>query len=161
MICGDSRAELPVLAKAEEEFDLLLTDVPYWRMDRAEKSKGKYKRVGEGERARRQTKLGAFNGKCYESKEHWLEEMAAVFAAAVPLLKDKGYLVVFIGDMYHSGRYHFLSSELASVLADLGLIPKANLIWYDVSKSLHIYGYQYEYIPSMIHQNILLFRKQP
>jgi hypothetical protein len=34
------------------------------------------------------------------------------------------------------------------------------LIWYDVSKSLHIYGYQYEYIPSMIHQNILVFRKE-
>jgi adenine-specific DNA methylase/DNA modification methylase len=130
MICGDSRAELPVLAKDGEEFDLLLTDVPYWRMDRAEKSKGKYKRVGEGQRERRQTKLVAFNRRCYESKEHWLEEMTAVFAAAVPLLKDKGYLVVFIGDMYHSGRYHFLSSELAAVLTDLGLIPKANLIWY-------------------------------
>jgi hypothetical protein len=62
--------------------------------------------------------------------------------------------------MYHSGRYHFLSSDLASALTGLGLIPKANLIWYDVSKSLHIYGYQYEYIPSMIHQNILVFRKQ-
>jgi len=160
MICGDSRAELPVLAKNEEEFDLLLTDVPYWHMDRAEKSSGKYKRVGEGQRELRQSKLAVFNRNSYESKEHWLEEMAAVFAAAVPLLKNKGYLVVFIGDMYHSGRYHFLSSDLASVLTGLGLIPKANLIWYDVSKSLHIYGYQYEYIPSMIHQNILVFRKQ-
>lgn len=160
MICGDSRAELPVLAKNEEEFDLLLTDVPYWHMDRAEKSNGKYKRVGEGQRELRRSKLAAFNRNNYESKEHWLEEMAAVFAEAVPLLKDKGYLVVFIGDMYHSGRYHFLSSDLASALTGLGLIPKANLIWYDVSKSLHIYGYQYEYIPSMIHQNILVFRKQ-
>jgi len=159
MICGDSRAELPVLADTEEEFDLLLTDVPYWRMDRAEKSSGKYKRVGEGQRELRQSKLAAFNGNSYGSKEQWLQEMAAVFAAAVPLLKDKAYLVAFIGDMYHSGRYHFLSSDLASVLTGLGLIPKANLIWYDVSKSLHIYGYQYEYIPSMIHQNILVFRK--
>jgi len=129
-------------------------------MDRAEKSNGKYKRVGEGQRELRRSKLAAFNRNNYESKEHWLGEMAAVFAEAVPLLKDKGYLVVFIGDMYHSGRYHFLSSDLASALTGLGLIPKANLIWYDVSKSLHIYGYQYEYIPSMIHQNILVFRKQ-
>jgi hypothetical protein len=29
-----------------------------------------------------------------------------------------------------------------------------------VSKKLHLYGYQYSYIPSMIHQNVLVFRKE-
>ena len=28
---------------------------------------------------------------------------------------------------------------------------KANLIWYDVSKKLHLYGCQYAFIPSLIH----------
>jgi len=161
MICGDSRIVLQDLAREGREFDLICTDVPYWGMDRARKSKGSYKRVGEEQRKARQTKLTAFNRSSYESKEQWLEQMTGIFASAVALLKERGYLVVFIGDMYNGGRYHFLSSDLAAILTDLGLIPKANLIWYDVSKSLHIYGYQYEYIPSMIHQNILVFRKEP
>ena len=41
-----------------------------------------------------------------------------------------------------------------------GLVWKANLVWYDVSKKLHLYGYQYSYIPSLIHQNVLVFRKE-
>jgi hypothetical protein len=84
--------------------------------------------------------------------------MREVFAGCLPLLKPGAYVVVFIGDMYHDGRFHFLAAELASLLEALGLVPKANLIWYDVSKTLHVYGYQYEFIPSMIHQNILVLR---
>ena len=162
MICGDSRDVLRELAaEASEGFDLVLTDVPYWDMDRAVKSKGKYKRVGEAQRPSRRSKLGVFNQGGYRSKEHWLEEVARIFGASICLLKRGGYVLVFIGDMYNGGRYHFLSSDLAQALCGLGLIPKASLIWYDVSKSLHVYGYQYEYIPSMIHQNILVFRKEP
>jgi len=161
MICGDSRTVLEELAPEGRVFDLILTDVPYWAMDKARRSKGSYKRVGQEQRQARQSKLAAFNRRCYGSKEQWLSEMAGIFASASNLLKQRGYLVVFIGDMYNGGRYHFLSSDLAAILTELGLIPKANLIWYDVSKSLHIYGYQYEYIPSMIHQNILVFRKEP
>jgi adenine-specific DNA methylase/DNA modification methylase len=160
MICGDSRAVLQDLTREDRVFDLVLTDVPYWGMDRARRSKGRYKRVGQQQKQARQSKLGAFNRNSYESKDQWFDEMTAIFASAHALLKERGYLVVFIGDMYNGGRYHFLSSDLAAILGRLGLIPKANLIWYDVSKSLHIYGYQYEYIPSMIHQNILVFRKQ-
>ena len=160
MICGDSRIVLDRLAGEGLSFDLILTDVPYWRMDRAQKSRGRYKRVGEEQRSARRSKLTVFNQTSYPSKDQWLREMSGVFARSAELLKHRGYLVVFIGDMYNGGRYHFLSADLASVLCELGLIPKANLIWYDVSKSLHIYGYQYEYIPSMIHQNILVFRKE-
>ena len=81
-----------------------------------------------------------------------------VFAASLPHLRRGAYVVSFIGDMYHDGRFHFLAADLSALLESLGLTPKANLIWYDVSKSLHVYGYQYEFIPSMIHQNVLVFR---
>ena len=103
--------------------------------------------------------LQAFNDREPRSKEEWLEGLQAVFAAAISLLEPRAYLAVFIGDMYHGGRLHFLSAELAAALEALGLTLKANLIWYDVSKSLHVYGYQYEFIPSMIHQSILVLRK--
>ena len=77
------------------------------------------------------------------------------------LLKIDGYLVTFIGDMYRDNEYHCLSAELAGELARIpGLVWKANLVWYDVSKRLHLYGYQYAYIPSLIHQNILVFRRE-
>ena len=70
-------------------------------------------------------------------------------------------ILSFIGDMYVEGEYHCLSAELANRLSNIGSIEwQANLIWYDVSKRLHIYGYQYRYIPSFIHQNILVFRKK-
>ena len=64
--------------------------------------------------------------------------------------------------MYLGGVYHPLSAELGAMLSETEpLVWKANLIWYDVSKKLHIYGYRYRYIPSMIHQNVLVFRKEP
>jgi hypothetical protein len=63
--------------------------------------------------------------------------------------------------MYRDNEYHCLSAELAGVLCRLpGLVWKADLVWYDVSKKLHLYGYQYSYIPSLIHQNILVFRRE-
>jgi DNA modification methylase len=157
--CGDSRDKLRDLAAEGLRFDLLLTDVPYWRMDQARRSTGAFKRVGEAQRPRRASKLQAFNDREPRSKEEWLEGLQAVFGAALGLLEPRAYVAVFIGDMYHGGRLHFLSAELAAALEALGLTLKANLIWYDVSKSLHVYGYQYEFIPSMIHQSILVLRK--
>jgi len=159
LICGDSREKLGELAAEGLRFDLLLTDVPYWRMDKARRSTGAFKRVGQEQRPRRTSKLQAFNDLEPRSKEEWLAGLQAVLGAALGLLEPRAYLAVFIGDMYHEGRFHFLSAELAGALERLGLTLKANLIWYDVSKSLHVYGYQYEFIPSMIHQSILVARK--
>ncbi len=164
-VCGDSRT---VLKEFEEEsFDLVLTDVPYWNMDRRRRSKGKFKRADGPAVERRRSRLSPFTADeaaadvtGMEGKEAWLATMRDVFAASLRLLRPRQYLVVFIGDMYHSGRYHMLSAELAWLLESLGLVLKANLIWYDVAKKLHVYGYRYEFIPSMIHQNILVLRKE-
>ncbi len=160
LICGNSRQVQPQLAAEGLVFDFILTDVPYWRMDKAEKSKGRYKKAGEASKENRKSRLSPFEQVSYQSKAEWLSELRGVFSKAVPLLKTSGYLAVFIGDMYNQGRYYFLSADLACMLEDIGLTLKANIVWYDVSKSLHVYGYQYQYIPSMIHQNILVLRKE-
>ena len=158
-IAGDSRAVLPTLAG--RVFDLVLTDVPYWKMDRAPRSRGSWKRVGEPSRPVRASRLADFGAGDYPDKGEWLASMGEIFAAAAALLRPGGYLVTFIGDMYRDNEYHCLSAELAGVLARVpGLVWKANLVWYDVSKRLHLYGYQYAYIPSLIHQNILVFRRE-
>jgi DNA modification methylase len=158
-ICGDSLVGLSRIAG--RVFDFVLTDVPYWKMDKAPRSRGTFKRVGEKARSARESGLSPFDGIVYDSKASWLSSMSGVFAAASGLLKPKGYLATFIGDMYRDTTYHCLSSELAGVISRIpGLSWKANIVWYDVSKKLHLYGYQYSYIPSLIHQNILVFRKE-
>jgi DNA modification methylase len=165
-IRGDSREVLPGLAP--ESFDFLLTDVPYWDMDKRRRSTGKFKRAGGAATERRSSKLNRFAAEEQEAPpsvgigglDDWLETMATVFGHAERLLRPRAYMAVFIGDMYHSGRYHPLSAHLMGVLErHTGMIMKANLIWYDVSKKLNVYGYRYEFIPSMIHQNILVYRK--
>lgn len=168
-LCGDSRTLLPVLPAAEP-FDFLLTDVPYWDMDRRRRSTGKFKRAGGQAHERRQSKLTRFADQSTDEiaddapatglggLTEWQAAMRDVFGLSVRLLKPKAYLAVFIGDMYHSGQYHPLSHYLTEILTGLGLTMKANLVWYDVAKKLNIYGYRYEFIPSMVHQNILVFR---
>jgi DNA modification methylase len=156
---GDARDVLRGLAG--RCFDCILTDVPYWKMDTAARSRGTFKRVGERARPARASKLSPFHGAPYASKAEWLERMREIFALASDLLKQNGYLVTFIGDMYRENRYHCLSAELAAALSSIPRLAwKANIVWYDVSKKLHLYGYQYSYIPSLIHQNILVFRKE-
>ena len=158
-IVGDSRTVLPGLSG--RAFDCILTDVPYWSMDSVSRSRGTYKKVGSAARPVRASKLSAFKHGSFGSKEEWLERMAEIFGLSAGLLKPSGYLLTFIGDMYRDNQYHCLSAELAGALARIpGLVWKASLVWYDVSKKLHLYGYQYSYIPSLIHQNILVFRRE-
>jgi DNA modification methylase len=155
---ADARTALTALS---DSVDLVLTDVPYWKMDKAPRSKGTFKRVGQKASPARKSRLSAFMGAGYASKEEWLAVMREVFERSTALLAPKGYLATFIGDMYRDNRYHCLSAELAMELQKIpGLAWKANIVWYDVSKKLHLYGYQYSYIPSLIHQNILVFRKE-
>lgn len=160
MICGDSLDKLDAYVDQGRQFDFVLTDVPYWNMDSVKRSKGKFKRVGEKAIEVRKTKLRAFPAAQFKSKQEWLEQLSLIFEKTAMVLKKNHYLAVFIGDMYNKKQYHFLSADLADLLRSLKLTMKANIVWYDVSKSLHIYGYLYEYIPSMIHQNVLIFRNE-
>jgi DNA modification methylase len=157
MRVGDSKE----LLKKEKEasFDFILTDVPYWNMDKVSRSNGKFKKTGQEGKEKNKSNLSRFNYEVNQTKGEWLNDMEYIFSLCLPLLKNNGYLAIFIGDMYRNGKYHFLSSDLASVIEKIGFTPKANLIWYDVSNKLQIYGYLYDFIPSMIHQNILIFKK--
>ncbi len=157
-LVGDCRE---VLTTIEGPVDFLLTDVPFWNMDTAKRSNGKFKRVGQpvADGTLRKA-LRPFHPSSAQDKETWLELMREVFTACRSLVRPNGYAAVMIGDMYQDGRYHMLSADLASCLQDIGWTLKANLIWYDVSKQLHLYAYRYAFIPSMMHQNILILRNE-
>jgi len=148
---GDANDKLKDISK--ESIDFVITDVPYWIMDQLTKT-----RSGSADR---QSKLSKFNDKDLQTKEEWLCEMKSIFVNAYPTLKQNGYMAVFIGDMYRGKEYHFLSAELAKTISEIpGFVLKSDIIWHDDSKMLHIYGYPFAYIPSLIHQHILIFRKE-
>ncbi|OLZ40492.1 DNA methylase [Natrinema saccharevitans] len=161
----------------DDSVDLLLTDVPYWHMDELEQTRN--------ERRTRESNLGSFDGPAaddaddesaggdadstsreagstddeWETKADWLEDMAAKFDRFTDAVTPDGHVVVFIGDMYREQSYEFLAADLARAIESAApLTLSANLIWYDPTKDLHVYGYPFSFVPSMVHQNVLVFR---
>jgi hypothetical protein len=132
--------------------DFLLTDVPYWDMDKVEQTRN--------EAETRDSKLGEFDEDDHQSKADWLDEMEAHFERFRRVVEPEGYVAVFIGDMYREQSYNMLSADLADRIEAAGYTLKANLIWYDPAKDLHVYGYPFAFVPSMVHQNILVFRNE-
>jgi len=137
---------------SKNSVDFILTDVPYWNMDKVEKTRSK---------VAAKSNLSRFNRKEIQTKQKWLDDLTEIFNLCYGVLKNRKYLAIFIGDMYRGKKYHILSADLANAIKEkTKFILKANLIWYDVSKNLHVYGQPHAFIPSMIHQNILIFRKE-
>ncbi|QSW99506.1 DNA methyltransferase [Haloterrigena alkaliphila] len=96
-----------------------------------------------------------------QSKDEWLADMAAKFERFADAVAPGGHLVVFIGDMYREQSYEFLSADLAQAIESTAPVTlAANLIWYDPTKELHVYGYPFSFVPSMVHQNVLVFRPE-
>lgn len=166
LIHGDSRETLKnFIDKNRKEFDFILTDVPYWKMDVVEKSKGTYKKVGEDSKGiySEKSKLSRFSSdsRYFErTKEDWESLINDVFSECFNLLKPGRYCAVFIGNMYHKGQYFLLNADIARILSQIGFILKGEIIWYDVNKKLHLYGISYSWIPSIVHQFIMIFRKE-
>lgn len=149
MIAGDCKILIKEIP--DTSIDFVLTDVPYWSMDKVSKTRSKRAPVSH---------LSLFDYRAPQTKEEWLKEMQIIFKECQRVLRHKGYLAIFIGDMYRGKRFNMLGAELAQAIENEHLVLKANLIWYDVSKNLHVFGYPSAFIPSMIHQNILVLRKE-
>ena len=151
-ICGDS---LYILDTVENEsVDFILTDVPYWNIDTSKHTRSK---------KAAKSKLGSFeNDTVNQSKEEWLSLMVSIIKKSVDKLKKNCYMAIFIGDIYKEQEYHILSAELSMALKSNihNIKMKSNIIWVDNSKSLHVFGYPFTYVPSLIHQNILIFKKE-
>ena len=159
--CADLIESVP-----DDSVDLLLTDVPYWNMDRLDQTRNP--------RETRESKLEAFDGRESadgaderdgheergpRTKREWLADMGRKFERFCEAVRADGYVLVFIGDMYREQSFEFLSAELARTIDERAPVTlKADLIWYDPSKDLHVYGYPYAFVPSMVHQHVLVFR---
>ncbi len=169
-LVGDSRF---IVSKAikDNSIDLILTDVPYWAMDKLQKTRGRFSRAGEHSRDKLHSSLHKFDQTAILTIEEWLDVLENVFTSCYSKLITGKYLVVFIGNMYRTiqqikdgkirkvGKYLFLSSMLAKVLLNIGYRFQNEIIWYAPDKALHVFGYPFSYIPSIVHQNILVFKK--
>ena len=87
--------------------------------------------------------------------------MERVFGEVGRVLRDGGYAVVIVRDAYQDGRYVFTGSDLAARAASVGLVPKGDLIWYQAGTRLRPYGYPRAFVPNIVHQHILVLRREP
>ena len=90
----------------------------------------------------------------------FLDRMKTVFGELYRVLRDRRYAVVIVRDAYQAGRYLFTGSDLAARAADVGFIPKGDLIWYQAGSRLRPYGYPRSFVPNIVHQHVLVLRKE-
>jgi hypothetical protein len=90
----------------------------------------------------------------------FLDRMGDAFGELHRVLRDGRYAVVIVRDAYQGGRYVFTGSDLAERAARTGLVPKGDLIWYQAGTRLRPYGYPRAFVPNIVHQHILVLRKE-
>ena len=90
----------------------------------------------------------------------FLGRMETVFSELYRVLREGRYAVVIVRDAYQGGRYLFTGSDLAARAGAAGFIPKGDLIWYQAGTRLRPYGYPRSFVPNIVHQHILVLRKE-
>ncbi|MHA1448118.1 MAG: DNA methyltransferase [Candidatus Hodarchaeales archaeon] len=163
-IVADSEVELEKLTN--DKFQLILTDVPYWEMDKLKKTRGKFSKAGEPSQGKLPSSLNKFNYEQPKSIREWMTILENVFDKCKGKLDTGGYLIVFIGNMYRNiienkkkiGKYLPLSGMLAEKIRELGYVQLKEITWYSPDRKLGVYGYPFVYIPSIVDQRILVFQ---
>ena len=159
LMVGDALAVLPTLA--DESVDFVATDPPYNIQLRLTMAGGPLAET----HANRRTDYAMIsdapadlaNAADYPT---FLERMGTVFGELYRVLRDGRYAVVIVRDAYQDGRYVFTGSDLAAKAAAVGFVPKGDLIWYQAGTRLRPYGYPRAFVPNIVHQHILVLRKE-
>lgn len=96
------------------------------------------------------------------SGDMFLSKLKESVELALPYIKFRGYVVLFIKDLQPSKKEPNLLH--ADVVNELNTIPnlyyKGMKIWADESTKLYPYGYPFSFVSNQIHQYILVFRKE-
>jgi DNA modification methylase len=152
---GDALALLPLMDAASVDF--VATDPPY----NLQMAGGPLAKV----HANRRTDYAMIT----ESSEDlanavdypaFLRRMETVFSDLYRVLREGRYAVVIVRDAYQGGRYLFTGSDLAARAGAVGFVPKGDLIWYQAGTRLRPYGYPRTFVPNIVHQHILVLRKE-
>ena len=141
-----------------EKFSLIAIDPPYGDMMNREKT-------GEAAKKKQDRSATPFTSMSEDLGNLNIEQFYPLFKSSVeealPLLKTKGHVVVFIKDLQPDKANTNLLH--ARVIEDLNSIESLQYlgtkIWADQSVNLYPYGYPYAYVANQIHQYIMIFRK--
>ncbi len=160
MRLGDALALLPMIA--DGSIDLVATDPPYNLQLPMTMAGG----VLAETHANRRTDYAMVTDSADDfanSADYptFLGQMERVFGEVERVLRPGGYAVVIVRDAYQDGRYVFTGSDLAGRASAVGLVPKGDLIWYQAGTRLRPYGYPRAFVPNIVHQHILVLRREP
>lgn len=161
--CGDCLSVLQDKAKMEEltssfPISLLLFDPPYSNMMSKEKTGADIVVYGKT--------ATPFSDSEYDlgnmERPLFLSKLREAVGSALPYIKFRGYIVLFIKDLQPNKKQPNLLH--ADVVNELNKIPniyyKGMKIWADESTKLYPYGYPFSFVANQIHQYILVFRKE-
>jgi len=159
LLLGDALTVLPGIEA--ESFDLVATDPPYNLQLPMTMAGGALSLA----HANRRTDYAMVTDSADDLANaadyaEFLERMRNVFGELYRVLRDRRYAVVIVRDAYQDGRYVFTGSDLAARAAAVGFVPKGDLIWYQAGTRLRPYGYPRAFVPNIVHQHILVLRKE-
>lgn len=160
MMEGDCLTVLEELAAAGRRFDFVVTDPPYSVALEKTLSGDRYAR----RHANRRTDFDSFGSDPRDLRnlstfEEYYQAMGRMAALLHPLLGSGGYLAVIIRDSYQGGQYLMVSYEVSRRVEAAGFVMKGIKVWYGTGARVRPYGYPYAYVPNIVHQNILIFRR--
>ncbi len=156
---GDCRGVLAGLP--EESFDFITTDPPYNIHLERTMCDGKYDATHPNRRSdydMRSEEAGDLAN--LEGYPAYLEAMQEVFAGCLRVLRPGRYLALIVRDAYQKGRYLMTHADLAVRAEAAGFVLKGDKIWYQNGARLRPYGYPFGFVPNIVHQHILIFRKE-
>ena len=90
----------------------------------------------------------------------FLDAMSTVLEELHRILRAGRYAVLIVRDAYQDGHYVFTGSDLAARAAAVGFVTKGDIVWYQAGTRLRPYGYPSGFVPNIVHQHLLVLRKE-
>ena len=159
MLPGDCLDVMEGMAAAGRCFDFAVTDPPY--SIALEKTMGG--RYVEKHSSRR-TDFESFGDdprdfRNLDSFDEFYQAIGRMAAQVYRLLKPDAYFVLILRDSYQEGEYVMASYQVSRQVQAAGFTMKGIKVWYGAGARVRPYGYPYAYVPNIVHQNILVFRR--
>jgi DNA modification methylase len=156
---GDCLRLLPSIASGSVDF--VATDPPY-NVQLAQTMAGGSLAVRHANRRTDYAMIGDDPADLANAANYpvFLDRMTEALAELHRVLRPGRYTVLIVRDAYQDGAYVFTASDLAGRATDVGYTVKGDVIWHQVGARLRPYGYPYVFVPNIVHQHILVLRKE-
>jgi len=159
MIHGDCLEVLENMVSERKKFDFVVTDPPYSIALEKTMCDGVY------DIQHRKTDFNGFSESHKDLRnlktfDEYYDAMKKVGKLVNEILKPEKYFVLIIRDSYQNSKYIPASFEVAKRMEEVGFVLKGIKIWYATGSRMRPYGYPYVYIPNIVHQNIIILRKE-